>query len=672
MGEVVLSGDLSNLWSSSLHRKIVISPNGKSIQALRGNGSVVGFAGSGSSWTAAQDIKDTLSVNGSNYVYRDQSAQALEVYDNGNAVAKLGQLQHITLASGMKLVAVNSMGSTSAAPGAGYLLSLSDPFGRSLNFTYDTVTTPEGSSNVVIKQILDATGRAIVPAYDPATGNLTSLTWPGGNTKSFVYDSANANQSWALTGVIDENTKRYATFTYDASGWAKSTQLNGGVYAYETSYSSAPKPVIREVPDLANNVIWRYHEWAEPAGALVSQPTGSPLGMNFTTVPGTGTGASQGNLLRFSGYSQQGGAGCSASTSYQEYDDRGNVKFHDDFNGHRTCSAYNTGTPIGVANLEITRVEGLTGHTGVNASATPTDCGTVITANATLPAGSRKISTAWHPDWAIKTKQAEPKRLTTWVYNGQPDPFNGNQPAACTDLDYSALSMNNLPDGKPIVVLCKEVVQATLDAKGAQGLSPTLDNADSTVAWQSTTNYRYNQFGQVLKSIDANNRTTTYTYYQSTAFTGTAPNEVGHYQGDLQTVTNAKGHVTQYTSYDKAGRVLTMVDPNGVTTTYSYTPRGWLSTVSQAGQLTSYDYWPTGLLKKVTQPDASYLNYTYDDAHRLTDVSDNLGNTVHYTLDNAGNRLGEDVKDTSTALTRNISRTYDALNRLEKVTGAAQ
>ena len=652
-------GDLGSLWSSSLHKKLAISPNGVSIQALRGDGSVASFAGSGATWTAPQDIKDTLSVTGSNYVYRDQSAQALEVYDNGSAVAKLGQLQSITQSSGMKLVAIHSTGSTptTVAPAPGYLLSLTDPFGRSLSFTYNTVTTAGGSSNVVIKQITNALGQTIVAGYD-GNANLTGLTWQDGKTKTFVYDSPHANQAWALTGVIDENTKRYATFTYDAAGWAKSTMLNGGVYAYEASYTSAPQPVIREVFDSASNVLWRYHEWAAPVGAFVSQPNGSPLGMNFTTVAGTGTGASQANLLRFSGYSQPAGAGCSASTSNQEYDDRGNVKLYDDFNGHRTCFAHDPSR-----NLETARVEGL---------ANTATCSTVTGSGATLPTGSRKISTQWHPDWAIKTKQAEPKKLTTWVYNGQPDPFNGNQLASCTSASYGATSVANLPDGKPIVVLCKEVVQATLDATGAQGLSPTLDNLDATAAWQSTTSHTYNQYGQMLTSVDANNRTTTYAYYQSTAFTGTDPNAVGHYQGDLEKVTNAKGHITQYTSYDKAGRVLTMVDPNQATTTYSYTPRGWLSTVNQAGQLTSYDYWPTGLLKKVTSPDSSTLSYTYDDAHRLTDVTDHLGNTVHYTLDNAGNRIGEDVKDTSTALTRNISRVYDALNRLQTVTGAAQ
>jgi len=183
----------------------------------------------------------------------------------------------------------------------------------------------------------------------------------------------------------------------------------------------------------------------------------------------------------------------------------------------------------------------------------------------------------------------------------------------------------------------------------------------------------------VLTSTDPLSHTATYTYYPTTSFTGSVPNEVGHTQGDLQSVSNAAGHLTTYASYDRAGRVLAMSDANGLSTTYSYTPRGWLASVNQGGLLTRYDYWPTGLLKQVTQPDGAYLYYQYDDAHRLTDVSDQVdattgklaGNTVHYTLDNAGNRLSEDLKDPSGALARNITRSYDALNRLQSVTGAA-
>jgi hypothetical protein len=46
------------------------------------------------------------------------------------------------------------------------------------------------------------------------------------------------------------------------------------------------------------------------------------------------------------------------------------------------------------------------------------------------------------------------------------------------------------------------------------------------------------------------------------------------------------------------------------------------------------------------------------------DASGNLiGIRVHHTLDNAGNRMGEDIKDASNSLKQH-RRTYDALNRL--------
>ena len=178
-------------------------------------------------------------------------------------------------------------------------------------FVIATGTSPR-QMRTVIDQIKDPLGQTITAGYDSTSGNFTSLTWQDATTKTFVYDSPNANQSWALTGVIDEANKRYATFTYDPAGWAKSTQLAGGVYKYEASYDTPPQPVIREVYDQANSVVWRYHEWSAPVGTKVSQPNGSILGMAAKTISAGGaTGVNGGNLLRFGGYSQPAASGCS-------------------------------------------------------------------------------------------------------------------------------------------------------------------------------------------------------------------------------------------------------------------------------------------------------------------------------------------------------------------------
>jgi hypothetical protein len=46
-----------------------------------------------------------------------------------------------------------------------------------------------------------------------------------------------------------------------------------------------------------------------------------------------------------------------------------------------------------------------------------------------------------------------------------------------------------------------------------------------------------------------------------------------------------------------------------------------------------------------------------------------LGNKVHYTLDTEGNRTNETTTDPSNQLTKTLTRSYDALNRLQQVTG---
>ena len=87
------------------------------------------------------------------------------------------------------------------------------------------------------------------------------------------------------------------------------------------------------------------------------------------------------------------------------------------------------------------------------------------------------------------------------------------------------------------------------------------------------------------------------------------------------------------------------------------------------GQATSCNYDPLGQLKKVMLLDASWVGYDYDDAHRQVAVYDNKGNRTEYVLDNAGNRTGETTKDPNGALKRQLSRSIDALGRVQQTTG---
>jgi YD repeat-containing protein len=141
--------------------------------------------------------------------------------------------------------------------------------------------------------------------------------------------------------------------------------------------------------------------------------------------------------------------------------------------------------------------------------------------------------------------------------------------------------------------------------------------------------------------------------------------------GQLHTVTNAAGQTTTYNTYNAHGQPLTITDPNGVVTTLTYDLRQRLVSRQIGSETTAFDYWPTGQLKKVTLPDASYLLYTYDGAHRLTQISDGLGNAIDYTLDAMGNRTAENVYDPSNTLHRTHARIFNALNQLYQDVNAA-
>lgn len=172
----------------------------------------------------------------------------------------------------------------------------------------------------------------------------------------------------------------------------------------------------------------------------------------------------------------------------------------------------------------------------------------------------------------------------------------------------------------------------------------------------------YDGYGRILTAQDPRGNVTTYTYYTCTTGSGC---------GELETVSDALGHVTTYNTYDGDGRPLTITDPNGTVTTLAYDARGRLTSRITGGQAAAFSYYPTGLLQQVTFPDGSDLLYTYDAAHRLTQVSDGLGNKIVYTLDAMGNRTAENTYDPSGALHRTHTRVINTMDEVYQEVNAA-
>jgi YD repeat-containing protein len=301
-----------------------------------------------------------------------------------------------------------------------------------------------------------------------------------------------------------------------------------------------------------------------------------------------------------------GAAGPQHGPASQTFDANGNVAARVDWNGNRTGYTYDL-----ARNLETSRTEGLT-------------------AGGAVTPQTRTVTTQWHGSFRLPTAIAEPLRITTSTY----------------DPDGSACGARG--------ALCSRTVQATTDADGAQGFSATATSAPRT------TTYIYNANGSVLNvhgpRIDAAD-STAYTYY---ANDDADPGK----RGNVSSISNALGHTTNITAYNAHGQPLTIVDPNGLTTTLTYDARQRLTSRAVGPEVTTYDYDGVGQLIKVVLPDGSYLNYGYDAAHRLTSISDNLGNGITYALDAMGNRTVEQVSDPSGALAQKRSREFSNLNRL--------
>jgi YD repeat-containing protein len=420
-----------------------------------------------------------------------------------------------------------------------------------------------------------------------------------------------------LKTKVDERGTTYASFSYDDQGRVTRGEHAGGAYTFTYAYPSSTQTVVTEPLGAAST--WTFADVANRTMAIGLTRTGRDV---------------------------------ATQTRVWEYDTTGNLSGFGvtGAGGGKTCREVDPAT-----GLERARIEGLA------AGAT---CPVASTYRPVATAGSveRKFSYLWHPQLRLQTRVAEPSRITTYVYQGQPDPTASNAIANCMPTGASTL-----PGGLALGVLCKRIEQATTDERGAAGFAAVGTGAPRV--WSFT----YDATGRILTEngprADVGD-TTTYGYFTS------AQTDGANNFGELRSVTNAAGQTTTIQNHDANGRPLLFTDPQGVTTTLTYTARGWPLRVVQsaagASRATVYEYLPNGLISKVTQPDGSTLVGEYDNAQRLVGVRDSAGNSVRYILDAEGNRSSEQIRDPSGALSRQIGRVFDAMNRLRSVTGSPQ
>ena len=511
----------------------------------------------------------------------------------------------------------NAQNETEAFDANGALLSITNANGFAQTLTYD--------SSKRIASVSDMTGRQLLFAYN-TSNHLTQVTLPDGGALVFAYDVNDNLQAVTYPGGTS------TSYFYNEQAYTNNTSLlhaltgeqdeKGGTnprYSttiYDTKGRATASFLATNI-DRYDAVYTDSSDGSYVATAAITSPLNKTRTLVFQTV--------QGRVVP-SGYVDSC-PGCTSQTKAFNYTTSGHVSSSSDYAGVVTTYTQDAN------GLETQRIE------SSNQAATKRTIQTTWDAGLRVPTYRYLYDSSASQPGVMKAKQA-------WLYNtrGQVtfqsiiDPANAN--------NYRRVGYTYCESADVIAGTCQFV-----------GLVTIVNGARTDV-----TDYTW------------------FTYYPSND--ANCPTTCTHRKGDLWKVKNAKLQETIYLTYDGAGRPLKIQDPNGVITQFIYSSRGWLTQVIVHGivdsnsigaddAITTIAYEATGKVSKVTLPDGDFLSYTYDAAHRLTDVTDNIGRSIHYTLDNAGNHIKEDSKNSTGTIKRTLSRVYDQLGRVKQTLNAA-
>jgi YD repeat-containing protein len=146
---------------------------------------------------------------------------------NGRLIAIQGQDGFITT-----LIYSTATTPTTVAPGASYLIAITDPSQRSIQLTY--------TASGLINHVTAPDGSGYTYAYSGA--NLISVTYPDGKLETYLYNESpnngGATAPALLTGILDESKVRFQSYSYNASGQATNDQRAGGIASYTVTYNS--------------------------------------------------------------------------------------------------------------------------------------------------------------------------------------------------------------------------------------------------------------------------------------------------------------------------------------------------------------------------------------------------------------------------------------------------
>lgn len=682
------SGALGFGWTHSYIATLSQDPTTGRVTVVQENGSQVAFARVGSSyapptprtlatlvhnsdgtWTFVRQTQETLRFS--------SAGQLTALTDRNGYTTSLGydatgHLSSITDAEGRSLT-LGYTGSllTSVADdtgrtvhygyndGLGNLTDVTDVNGGTWQYTYDTahnlLTVQDPRHNVVTTNQYDGSGRVLTQrdGVNPQS-QLTTFSYAADGSSTVITDPAGHQvQETYVDGVRTSLTRGYGTatpstwtFTYDPAtlGVIGITDPNG--HSTYRTYDAAGN-VLAATDALGRTTSSSYNVFNEPT--TVTDPLGVTTTLRYDTSGNlqsrstpllTATPAqTQVTTYTYGDPAHPGDVtavtdpdGKVWPTSYDAY---GDVASSGDPLGDTTTYSYNT---VGWLQSSVSPRGNVSGclcaarFTTQYGYADP-QTGQVDqfgdVRSVTDPLGHTVVTT-YDADRNVTDVQDGDGNVTHTVYDAD------NRPTAVTRGYGTALASTTrtdyLPDGT-VHDQYDGTNQATTYTYDAQARLSTVTTPPTPACPASspcTTTYAYDLAGNLQVMTDAQSPPQTTTYGRDAAdeitsitySDGTTPGVSGiRYDADGQRLQITDGTGTSTWSYDSLHRLTSSQNGAGATVTYGYT----------YGTPTTYDL--KDQVRSITYPDGNVATRAYDDAGRMTSVTDWLGHTTQFTPD---------------------------------------
>lgn len=473
-------------------------------------------------------------------------------------------------------------------------------------------------------------------AYSLPSGNLKRIEYRGGYVQTLNYTGS---QNTSVT----DNLGRTMSFTYDSDDYVDTiTATDGSTYKYV--FADIVYPLVAAVTDKKLTTVILPDS---TPGTDIDNPT-IVYHYEDATMPLSITGITDERGVRYATY-EYNSDGSAITSEHAGGVDRHSVVYEDPVGSGDTYKSRVT-NPLGKETVyhfelyqNVKRLVEVEGKSSTNCVASDetvaydsnnfinqrTDAEGRITKLTNNTRGlptqiiegfgtpeARTTNVTWHVDYNLPTQIAGPGKTTDLVYDTE------GRVTSRTETDTTTHVVPYVTTGQTRVWTYTYTAQGLL-----LSVDGPLAGTGDTQSW----------------TYDAN--------------------------GYVATSTNELSHVTTVVSVNGRGLPLTVRDANSIDTAMTYDERGRLLTVTRASgtgaaATTTLEYDDHGQVTKITRPDTTWLAYTYNDARRLTEIADKLGDKLTYTYDLMGNITQTQRKFAGGTLSYTLAQTYDELGRV--------